>query len=98
MSNVTLRPATGQDWEFVAAVTEACMRDYVELTWGKWLADAPNDFQASIHQIVQCDGGDIEASLRRSCPSWRPGSSGSAMKPTDPPQRQEAGRSAMMKT
>jgi GNAT superfamily N-acetyltransferase len=59
MSNVSLRPATGQDWEFVAAVTEACMRDYVELTWGKWLADAPDDFQASIHQIVQCDGDDI---------------------------------------
>ncbi|MGX7002467.1 GNAT family N-acetyltransferase [Caballeronia sp. KNU42] len=35
------------------------MRDYVELTWGKWLADVPNDFQASIHQIVQCDGDDI---------------------------------------
>ncbi len=59
MSDITLRPATKHDWDFVAFVTEACMRDYVEQTWGQWRADSPEDFDANLHQIVQCDGHDI---------------------------------------
>lgn len=59
MSDITLRSATRHDWDFIAFVTEACMRDYVEQTWGQWRADSPDDFEADLHQIVQCDGIDI---------------------------------------
>jgi GNAT superfamily N-acetyltransferase len=59
MSDITLRPATEHDWDFVAFVTETCMRDYVEQTWGQWRADSPDDFDADLHQIVLCDGEEI---------------------------------------
>jgi GNAT superfamily N-acetyltransferase len=59
MSKVALRPATELDREFVALVTEACMRGYVELTWGHWQSSPPEDFQPAIHQIIQCDGDEI---------------------------------------
>ena len=59
MSDITLRPATDHDWSFIAFATEACMRDYVEQTWGQWRADSPEDFDADIHQIVRCAGDDI---------------------------------------
>jgi GNAT superfamily N-acetyltransferase len=59
MPDITLRPAVEQDRDFVASVTEACMRHYVEQTWGQWRPDRPEDFNTNIHQIVQCDGNDI---------------------------------------
>jgi len=43
----------------VGFVTETCMRKYAELTWGNWLPDSHEDFQAAIHQIIQCDGDEI---------------------------------------
>lgn len=59
MPKVVLRPATALDWEFVAFVTETCMRQYAELTWGNWLPDSRESFQPAIHQIIQCDGDEI---------------------------------------
>jgi GNAT superfamily N-acetyltransferase len=59
MPDITLRPATERDWDFVAFVTETCMRDYVEETWGQWRADSSDDFDANLHQIVRCDCNDI---------------------------------------
>ncbi|OXC74895.1 GNAT family N-acetyltransferase [Caballeronia sordidicola] len=59
MSNIDLRRAIEQDWDFVALVTEACMRNYVEQAWGQWRPDSPDDFNAGIHQIIRCNGDDI---------------------------------------
>jgi GNAT superfamily N-acetyltransferase len=59
MSDIALRRAVKRDWDFVAFVTETCMRNYVEQTWGQWRPDSPDDFNAGIHQIIRCSGDDI---------------------------------------
>ncbi|CAN7790870.1 GNAT family N-acetyltransferase [Caballeronia sp. LjRoot34] len=59
MPDIVLRPAVEQDRDFVAFVTETCMRRYVEQTWGQWRADSPDDFNAGIHEIIGCNGEEI---------------------------------------
>jgi len=59
MSNVMLRPATDMDWEFVASVTETCIRKYAELTWGNWVPESREDFLSASHQIIEYDGDEI---------------------------------------
>ncbi|MEQ5839509.1 GNAT family N-acetyltransferase [Paraburkholderia acidicola] len=59
MSNVTLRPATESDWDFLCVVQEACMREYAEATWGKWVPEPRDNFRLETHQVIQCDGDDI---------------------------------------
>lgn len=35
------------------------MREYVELTWGKWIPEPKDKFRPETHQVIQCDGADI---------------------------------------
>jgi GNAT superfamily N-acetyltransferase len=50
---ITLRRATSADAEFVYRLTEACMRGYVERTWGRWDEVAARaSFKASTHRIA----------------------------------------------
>ena len=56
MSKITLRDATIQDWAFVAALTETCMRGYCEQTWGEWRPDDRDSFDAGMHQVIRLGG------------------------------------------
>jgi GNAT superfamily N-acetyltransferase len=58
--SIRLRPAADADADFVLRVTEACMRRYVEQTWGRWDAELTrSQFSAATHRIVECGGRDI---------------------------------------
>ena len=35
------------------------MREYVELTWGRWIPEPRDNFRPETHQVIQCDGDDI---------------------------------------
>jgi GNAT superfamily N-acetyltransferase len=59
MLNVTLRPASEFDWDFLCAVQESCMREYAERTWGNWIPEPRDNFRPEVHQIIQCDGIEI---------------------------------------
>jgi len=56
MTTISLRPATEQDWDFVIATTEACMREYAEQIWGNWIRDERESFTPATHQIIESDG------------------------------------------
>lgn len=56
MQDISLRPAHESDWDFVAAVTEECMRVYVEQTWGNWITDSRSQDDPSALQIVRFAG------------------------------------------
>lgn len=63
MPDVTLRPATEEDSEFVFLVKKAALRDYVELTWG-WNESFQreyheNDYDPSRTQIIMESGHDV---------------------------------------
>jgi ribosomal protein S18 acetylase RimI-like enzyme len=58
---IGLRAATLEDFRFVYDVTEATMRDYVEQTFGPWVAEEQKEiigksFRANTHQVVLVDG------------------------------------------
>jgi GNAT superfamily N-acetyltransferase len=59
MLNITVRPATESDRDFLCTVQELCMRAYAERTWGKWIPEPFDNFRPEIHQIIQCDGKEI---------------------------------------
>jgi GNAT superfamily N-acetyltransferase len=60
LNEVSPRPAAKADADFVYTLTEACMREYVERTWGQWSEDmARAAFKPVLSQIVQCDGEDV---------------------------------------
>lgn len=59
MWNINLRPANERDWEFVVMVSDACMREYAEKTWGQWSAGHPSNFEAASWRIIQCNSCDI---------------------------------------
>jgi GNAT superfamily N-acetyltransferase len=59
MPNIMLRRATEDDWDFLCTVTESCMREYAERTWGNWIPEARDTFRPEIHEIIQCDGEEI---------------------------------------
>lgn len=61
---ISLRPITKVDFDFIYNVTKAAMKSYVEQTWGSWVdheqrarVDATIDL--STHQIIQHKGKDI---------------------------------------
>jgi ribosomal protein S18 acetylase RimI-like enzyme len=57
---VTLRPASGEDADLVFRITEACMKDYAERTWGSWDEERTRQsFVPATHEIVQYQGQDI---------------------------------------
>jgi GNAT superfamily N-acetyltransferase len=57
MRNISLRASTSDDAPFALQVTEACMRDYAEQTWGSW--DGRADLDVAFDKIIQRDGRDI---------------------------------------
>jgi len=57
VNHLTLRPATSGDAAFALAVTEACMRNYAEQTWGNW--DGRADLSLEFDRIIQLGRGDI---------------------------------------
>jgi GNAT superfamily N-acetyltransferase len=59
MLNVTTRPATESDWNFLRLVEESCIREYAERTWGNWIPNPRDSFSPEIYEIVQCDGDEI---------------------------------------
>jgi GNAT superfamily N-acetyltransferase len=70
MEEITLRPATIEDHAFALHVTEACMREYAERTWGSW--DGRADLDLSIDQVVQHRGTDIGLlGVERHADHWR---------------------------
>jgi GNAT superfamily N-acetyltransferase len=60
MHDVSLRPATSDDAAFALHVTEAAMRTYAELTWGRWdVARAKADFNPAFDEVIRLAGRDI---------------------------------------
>jgi len=57
MDNISLRAATDNDAAFALHVTEACMRRYVEQTWGSWNGRA--DLDLAFDKIIELGGRDI---------------------------------------
>ncbi len=62
--NLSYRPATAQDFDFLFALHEAAMRAYVEDTFGPWQADWQRDyfrkhFDPADLRIIQWDGADV---------------------------------------
>jgi GNAT superfamily N-acetyltransferase len=57
MHNVSRRAATSDDAAFALHLTEACMRDYAEPTWGSW--DGRADLDLAFDQVIQLAGRDI---------------------------------------
>jgi hypothetical protein len=60
MRDISLRPATSCDVGFAFQVTEACMRDYAEQTWGRWdEVLARKGFDPAYDKIIQLAERDI---------------------------------------
>jgi len=57
MDDIYLRAATENDAAFALRVTEACMRLYVEQTWGSWNGRA--DLDLAFDKIIELGGRDI---------------------------------------
>jgi GNAT superfamily N-acetyltransferase len=67
---IGLRPATIEDHEFALHVTEVCMREYAERTWGSW--DRRADLDLSIDEVIQHSGTDIGLlGVERHSDHWR---------------------------
>jgi GNAT superfamily N-acetyltransferase len=59
-SRIKVRPAIPEDVDFVAHISEVCMRGYVEQIWGQWDFDLPRTrFVPGRYQIVSRDNEDI---------------------------------------
>jgi GNAT superfamily N-acetyltransferase len=59
-AHITLRPATAADANFLYTLTEACMRTYIEQTFGSWDAEGIRDsFSRYAHQVIQYDRLDV---------------------------------------
>ena len=61
MESVELIPAALEDEDFAFFVTEAAMREYVEETWGRWVAEDQRvnhrkSFKTDTHQLVRVRG------------------------------------------
>ena len=61
---ITLRPISEVDFEFIHEVTKATMQTYVEQTWGCWVDEEQrqiiyDSIDLSTHQIIQLDGQDV---------------------------------------
>jgi GNAT superfamily N-acetyltransferase len=57
---ISLRPASPDDVNFVVEVTEAAMRAYAEQTFGKWDSDVPRArFDPANSSIIQLNGEDV---------------------------------------
>jgi GNAT superfamily N-acetyltransferase len=70
MDDITLRRVTIEDQAFALRVTEACMREYAEQTWGSW--DGRADFDLSIDEVIQHRGTDIGLlGVERASDHWR---------------------------
>ena len=60
---ITLRPISKADFEFIYEVTRVTMQAYVEQTWGYWVDEEQrkiiyDSINLSTHQIIQLDGQD----------------------------------------
>jgi ribosomal protein S18 acetylase RimI-like enzyme len=71
---ISLRPATQEDYEFLWWLHCATMRPYVEKTWGwdeQWQAKYFHDhFDPTTRQVIECDGvpvGCISVERREDC-------------------------------
>jgi len=74
MTQISLRPATRDDYDFLWWLHRATMRPYVEETWGwdeQWQAKYFHDhFDPITREIVECDGvpvGCISVERRERC-------------------------------
>lgn len=61
---ITLRPISEADFEFIHELTKTTMQTYVEQTWGCWVDEEQrtviyNSINLSTHQIIQLDGQDV---------------------------------------
>ena len=63
MNNISLRPATMNDLEFLYKLHRAAMKSYVEQTWGwdeQWQAQYFREhFDPSTRQVIRYDGQDV---------------------------------------
>jgi GNAT superfamily N-acetyltransferase len=60
---ISLRPATDEDYDFLWRLHRATMRAYVEKTWGwdeQWQAEYFHDhFDPTTRQVIECEGGPV---------------------------------------